>query len=201
MSDQQDRALRRADQLHGFGHLALTRGLVDKPVPAGRQRIRHVQLLENDVRRVLDIGRAGCAGHGPADCLVNDLIGLVGVLYRTAVLDRWREKAFLLNELDTSTPDTPFGDAGALAAEEDHRRVLYERTHHRAGDIGHAGSERANAQARLTRHARHRISHESRAQFVMRCNHRPAARFRLEEHVHEVRVGDTEQRIDSLGLE
>jgi len=43
VSDQQDRALRRADQLRRFGHLALTRSLVDEPVPMGRQRIRHVE--------------------------------------------------------------------------------------------------------------------------------------------------------------
>src|SRR5580693_3137 len=35
----------------------------------------------------------------------------------------------------------------------------------------------------------------------MRRDHRPATRFRLEEHVHEVRVWDTEQRIHTLGLE
>src|SRR5246127_127597 len=32
-------------------------------------------------------------------------------------------------------------------------------------------------------------------------DHRPATRFRLEEHVHEVRVRDTEQRLHTLGLE
>ena len=33
VSDQQDRALRRPDQLRRFGHLTLTRGLVDEPIP------------------------------------------------------------------------------------------------------------------------------------------------------------------------
>ena len=36
---------------------------------------------------------------------------------------------------------------------------------------------------------------------VVRCHHRPTARVRFGEHVHEVRVGNTEQRVDTLGLE
>ncbi len=39
------------------------------------------------------------------------------------------------------------------------------------------------------------------AQLVVRRHHRPAARVGFGEHVHEVRVRDTEQRVDTLGLE
>jgi hypothetical protein len=35
----------------------------------------------------------------------------------------------------------------------------------------------------------------------MRRDDGPAPGFRLGEHVHEVGVGDAEQRVDSLGLE
>jgi hypothetical protein len=103
--------------------------------------------------------------------------------------------------LDASAPDPALGDAGALAAEEDHRRVLHEGALDRSGDVGHARAERADAQAGLTRHARRRLGHESRAQFVMRRDHRPPAGIGLGEHVHEVRVRDAEQRVHALCLE
>jgi hypothetical protein len=128
-----------------------------------RQRIRYVELLEDDVRRKLDIGRAGGARHGPPDRLVDDLVGLVGVLDRAAVLDRRREKRLLLDELDAPAPDPPLGDAGTLAAEEDDRRVLYECALDRSRDVGHAGAQRADTQAGLACHARRRLGHESRA--------------------------------------
>lgn len=64
-----------------------------------RQRIGHVELFEDDVRRVFDVGRAGGAGHGPADGLMDDLVGLVGVLDGRAVLDGRGEKGLLADEL------------------------------------------------------------------------------------------------------
>ncbi len=73
------------------------------------------------MRRILDVGRARRAGHGPADGLVDDLIGLVGVLDGGAVLHRRREERFLSDELDATAPDPALGDAGPLTAEEDHR--------------------------------------------------------------------------------
>ena len=151
--------------------------------------------------RKLDVGRTGCAGHRPANGLVNDLVGLVGILDRAAVLHRRREKAFLLHELDASAPHPPLGDAGALTAEEDHRRILHEGAHHRPGDVGHTRAQGADAQAGLTGHPRCRLGHEAGAQLVMRCHHRPAARVGFGEHVDEVRVRDAEQRVDALGLE
>ena len=118
-----------------------------------------------------------------------------------AVLHRRGEKPFLLDELDAAAAHPPLGDARPLAAEEDHRRVLHESAHHRPGDVGHARAECADAQAGLTGHAGRRLGHEAGAQLVVRRNHRPATRIRLGEHVHEVRVGDAEQRVDALGLE
>ena len=138
VAHQQDRALGLADQLRGLGDLARARALIDQSIPARRQRIRDVELFEDDVRRELDVGRSRRAGHRAADRLADDLVGLVGVLDRAAVLDRRREKAFLLDELDAAAPHPPLGDAGPLTAEEDHRRVLHQRAHHRAGDVGHA---------------------------------------------------------------
>ena len=38
------------------------------------------------------------------------------------------KSGFLLDELDAAAADPALGDAGALAAEEDDRRVLHERT-------------------------------------------------------------------------
>lgn len=99
MPDQQDRALGGADQPHRLGHLALTGGLVDQPVPVRRQRVGHVELGEDHVGGVFDVGRAGRAGHGPAQRLVDDLVGLVGVFDGRAVFDRRREKRLLAHEL------------------------------------------------------------------------------------------------------
>ena len=151
--------------------------------------------------RKLDVGRTGCAGHRPANGLVHDLVGLVGVLDGAAVLDRRREKTLLLDELDATATHTSFGDAGSLAAEEDHRRVLHQRAHHRAGDVGHTRSQSADAQARLPGHPRRRLGHEPGAQLVMGCHHGPPACVGFGEHVHEVGVRNAEQRVDALGLE
>ena len=111
------------------------------------------------------------------------------------------KKAFLLDELDPAAAHPALGNAGALAAEEDHRRVLHQSAHHRAGDVGHTRAERADAQARFAGHPGGRLGHESGAQFVVRGYHGPAAGLGFGEHVHEVRIRDTEQRIDALGLE
>ncbi len=132
---------------------------------------------------------------------MDDLVGLVGVFDGRAVLYRRGEKPFLLDELDTAAAHTPLGYARPLAAQKDHRRVLHERAHHRPRYVGHAWAQCADAQAGLTGHAGGRLGHETGAQLVVRRNHRPATRIRLGEHVHEVRVGDAEQRIDALGLE
>ena len=53
----------------------------------------------------------------------------------------------------------------------------------------------------LARHPRRRLGHEPGAQLVVRRDDRPAARVGFGEHVHEVRVRDAEQRVDTLGLE
>ena len=153
------------------------------------------------MRGVLDVGRTGRAGHGPADRLVDDLIGLVGVLDGGAVLHRRREEWFLTDELDAPAPDPALGDAGPLAAHENHRRVLHLRALNRPRDVRHAWTERANAQTRPARHSRRRLGHETRTEFVMRCDHRPPTSVGLGEHVHEVRVWDTEQSIHTFSLE
>ncbi len=111
------------------------------------------------------------------------------------------KRPLLLDELDAAAAHPALGDAGPLAAEEDHRRVLDECAHHGAGDVGDAGAERADAQAGLAGHPRGRLRHESGAQFVVRRHDRPAAGVGLGEHVHEVRIRNAEQCVDTLGLE
>jgi hypothetical protein len=153
------------------------------------------------MRRILDVGRAGRCRHRTPNRLPNDFVGLVGIFDRRAVLHCRREKRFLANELDTPTPDPPFGNACPLAAEEDDRRVLHLGAHHRPGNIGHTRTQRADAQPGFACHPRHGLGHETGTLFVMGRDHRPATRFRLKKHMHEVRVGNTEQRIHTLGLE
>ena len=201
VAHQQDRALGFANQLRGLCDLSSTRTLVDQAVDAGLGSLGHIEFFQDHVGRELDVGRTGCAGHRPANGLVHDLIGLVGVLDRAAVLHRRSEKPFLLDELDAAPAHPSFGDAGSLATEEDHRRVLHQRAHHGAGDIGDTGAEGADAQSRLAGHPRRRLGHESGAQFMVRRHDRPPAGFGFGEHVHEVRIRDAEQRVDALGLE
>lgn len=201
MAHQQDRALRFADEFHGLGDLGCPGALIDKPIPVGRQRFCHIELFENDMRRVLDIDGTGRAGHRLADRFVDDLVGLVGVLDGGAVFDRGCEKRFLADELDTAAPHPAFGDAGPLTAEEDHRRVLHFRALDRTRDVGHARAQRADAQTGPTGHPRGRLGHEARAEFVVRGDHRPSTRVGLGEHVHEVGVGDAEQGVHPFGLE
>src|SRR3546814_2159204 len=75
-------------------------------------------------------------------------------LVARAPLHRVLEQRFLLDELDAAATDALLGDAGALAAEVDDRRVLDQRGHHRAGRQGDAGAERGDAQRRTAGHAR-----------------------------------------------
>jgi len=201
VADQQDRVLGLAHQPGGLADLPRARPVVDKTIRAGRQGIGDTQLFEDHMGRKLDVSRTGCRRHRAPNRLPNDFVGLIGIFDRRAVLHRRREKCFLADELDASTPDASFGDAGPLATEEDDRRVLHLGAHHRTGDIGHAGTQRADAQPRLAGHPRDSLGHETRTLFVVRRDHRPATRFRLQEHVHEVRVRDAEQRIHTLGLE
>ena len=121
MTHQQDRIVGRTDQAHRLGDLTLAGALVHQTVPLGRQRVGDVEFFEDHMRRELDVAGAGRSRHRPADRLADDLVGLVGVLDRAAVLDRRCEQPFLLDELDAAAPHPAFGDAGALAAEEDHR--------------------------------------------------------------------------------
>ena len=201
MTHQENRLLRLGDQLRCLRDLACACALVHQAVPVRRQRLGDVELGEDDVRRVFDVAGSRRAGHRPPDRLVNDLVGLIRVLDRAAVFHRRREKTLLLDELDSSAADPTLGDTGALPAEEDHRRVLDQRAHHRAGDVGDPWPQRADAQARLARHAGGRLGHESGAQLMVRGDHRPPARVGFGEHVHEVGVRDAEQRVDALGLE
>src|SRR5689334_23745396 len=117
---QQDWALRFPDQLRGLGYFRCTRALVYQSVPVRRRGVGDVELLQQHMRRVLDVGRARGAGHCAADRLVDDLVGLVGVLDRRAVLHRRREKWFLSDELDPTATNASFGDTRPLAADEDH---------------------------------------------------------------------------------
>ena len=63
------------------------------------------------------------------------------------------KSGFLADELDAAAANPSLGDPGALAAEEDHRRVLHLGAHDRARDVGHTGPERADAQARAAGHS------------------------------------------------
>src|ERR1700722_17027483 len=72
---------------------------------------------------------------------------------------------------------------------------------HGPGYVGGARPGRAGAQTRLSGHARDRLGHEAGALLMMRRHHRPAACFCFEEHVDEVRVRDSEQRVDTLDFE
>ena len=201
VAHQQDRALGFADQLHSLCDLTSTRTLVDQAVIRWRGRLPNVELLQDHVGRKLDVGRTGCARHRPANSLVHDLICLVGVLDRAAVLDRGREKPFLLDELDAATTHAALGDARPLTTEEDHRRVLHQGAHHRPGNVGDARSEGADTQTGLAGHPGGRLRHEPGAQLVVRCHDRPTAGVGFGEHVHEVGVRYAEQRVDALGLE
>ena len=49
--------------------------------------------------------------------------------------------------------------------------------------------------------ARSGLGHEAGSGLVVRCDHRPAALLRLEEHVYEIGVRDAEQGIDPLGFQ
>jgi hypothetical protein len=59
----------------------------------------------------------------------------------------------------------------------------------------------ADADRRLAGHARGRLGHEAGRGFMMRRDHRPAALLGFEKHVDEVRIGNAEQRVDTLGFE
>ena len=50
VADQQDRVLGLANQFHRFGDLVDVRALVDQAIARRRQRLRHVEFFENDVR-------------------------------------------------------------------------------------------------------------------------------------------------------
>ncbi len=201
VAHQQNRALSLPNQLRGLGDFGCARALVDEPVPVRRQRVRNVELFEQHVCRVFDVGRARRAGHRPTDCLADDLVGLIGVLNGCAVLHRRREKWLLADELDATATHPAFGDACPLATEEDHWRVLDLGAHHRPGDVGHTRPESADAKSRSAGHARNGLGHEACAQLVVRRHHRPSACIRLGEHVHEVGIRYAEQRVDTLGLE
>src|SRR3546814_12268759 len=96
-------------------------------------------------------------------------------LVARAPLHRVLEQRFLLDELDAAATDALLGDAGALAAEVDDRRVLDQRGHHRAGRQGDAGAERGDAQRRTAGHARIAFGHEPGRQLVVRRDDGPAA--------------------------
>jgi hypothetical protein len=132
---------------------------------------------------------------------VDDLVGLIGVLDGAAVLDRRCEQALLLHELDAAAAHPTLGDARPLAAQKDHRRVLHQCALDRAGDVGHAGTQCADAQTGPAGHPRNGLGHEAGAQLVVRRHDRPTAGVGFGEHVHEVGIGDTEQRVDALGFE
>ena len=44
-----------------------------------RHRLPNIEFFQDHMGRKLDIRRTGCAGHRPADRLVHDLVGLVGI--------------------------------------------------------------------------------------------------------------------------
>jgi hypothetical protein len=79
-----------------------------------------------------------------------------------------------------------------LTADENHRRVLDLGAHHGARRIGDAGSQGGNAQSRRAGHAAIAFGHEAHGEFVVRSHHRPAAFFRLDEHMNEIRVRNSE---------
>ena len=199
--DEQDRLLGLANE---FGcpldHLG-ARTLVHQPVRLGRQRLGHVEFLEDDVRRVLDVGRSRRSGLRDAQCVADDLVGLVGVFDARRVLHRRLDHGRLLDELDTTAADALLGDARALAAKEDHRGVLDLGALDRAGEVGQPRAERADGEPRLAGHPGHGLGHEACVLFVVRSDDGPATLLGGVEHVHEVRIGNAEQRVDALGFE
>ena len=201
MADEQDRLLGVADQLGGLGDAVAVGALHGETVAVRRQRLRHVELLQRHVVRELDIGGSRRARHRDADRLADDLVGLVGIFDRAGILHRILDQRLLTHELDAAAADAPLGDAGALAAEEDHRRVLDQAALDRRHHVGHAGPQRADRERRIARHPRRRLGHEAGGRLMVRRYDRPAALLGLQEEVDEVRIGDAEERLDAFHLE
>ncbi len=149
MADQQDRVLGFADELRGLSHLVDVRALVDHAVARGRQRLRQVELFQDDVRRIFDIDRPRRAAERLADAFADDLVGLVGIFDRGGVFHRILEQRHLLDELDAAAAHALFGHAGALAAEEDDRRVFDQAALNGGRGVGDARPERSDADGRL----------------------------------------------------
>ena len=201
MADQQDRVLGGADQVGRFLDPVDVRALVDQAIAVRRQRRGQVQFLQDDVAGIFDIDRAGSAAHRLANALTHDLVGLVGIFDRGSIFDAIFEQRHLLHKLDAAATDALFGDAGALARQEDDRRIFDQRALDGGRHIGDARPQRADRDGGLAGDARRGLGHEAGSGLMMGRNHGPAAPFGLQEHVDEIRVGNAEQRVDAFGLE
>lgn len=191
---------RFANELCGFGNLVDVRALIHQTITRRRQRLRHVQLFQDHMRGILDVGRPRSAGHRLADGFADDLVGLIGILDRGRIFHGILEQRHLLDELDAATAHSLLGHAGTLPAEEDDRRIFHQRALHGRSGIGNAGAEGADADGGFAGNARCRLRHEPCGRLVVRSDHRPAALLCFQEHVHEVRVRDAEERVDAFGF-
>ena len=153
------------------------------------------------MRGIFDIGRPRRARHGAADRLADHFVGLVGIFDGAGIFHRILDERFLAHELDAASAHAALGDTGALAAKEDDRRIFNQAALDGGHEIGHARPQRADADGGLAGDAAGGFGHKAAGGLVMRRNHGPAALFCFEEHMHEVGVWDTEQRVDALGLE
>ena len=191
------------DQLGRLGDLRCAGPVIDQAVRTrAAGDLRHFELFQNDVRRILDVGRAGRCRH------------------RTAESPRERSRRSG-RHIRSTRCTSPLASKSAswrtnwIRPRRTRRSVMRARWPPRkmTGEFSTLAHIIAPARlatpgpsvpmhsARLAGHPRDSLGHETGTLFVVRRDHRPAARFRLKEHVYEVRVGNTEQRIDALGLE
>ena len=201
MADQQDRLFRSLDQPRGFRDQIGIAALVDQAI-LGRRRWRgHVQLFHQDMAGQFDIDRAGRAAHRLADGFVDDLVGLVGIFDRAEKLDRIAHQRLVADELNAPPAHAALGHAGALTAEENHRRILNQAALDGWHQISQARPKRADGDGGLAGDPRGRLGHEAAGRLMMRRDDFPAARFGFKEQVDEIGIGDAENRLDALGFQ
>ena len=201
MADEEDRILGFADQFGGFVDPVDVRALIDQAITLRHQRRWQVQLFQNDVAGIFDVNRTRRAAHRLANAFTDHFVGLIGIFDRSGIFHRIFEQRHLLHELDAAPADALFGDAGALARQEDDGRMFDQRALDRGRHIGDARPQRADSDGGLACDARGSFGHEACGGFMMGRNHGPAAPFGLQEHMDEVRIGDAEQGVDAFGLE